>query len=173
MRRRIASLACVGWLLGCSSPPPPEPFDPIAEAARLHARSRAASEPRQAIEDAEAADRWLAAACANCARERLPVLLRLAELYAQAQERAQLATLPPRAARAIDGLSATRLSDWSLLRDASRLFEQSGDFASAIRIERGMLDAKLQILDTAHPQVGASRARIAELERAAVQASSP
>jgi hypothetical protein len=170
MRRRIASLACLAGLVGCSSPPPPAPVDPIAEAARLHARSLATSDPVQAIGDAEGADGWLAGACASCARERLPVLLRLAELYSQQRDAEQLATLPPRATRAIGTLSPTRLSDWSMLRDASRLFELCGEFASAIRIEQGMLDAKLQILDASHPQVGAARARIAELEGAAVRA---
>lgn len=172
MRLAIASLAVTAGLLACGSPPPPAPIDPFTEAARLLERSRSGADPARAIEDAEAADRWLAQSCAICARERLPVLLRLAELYAESAQPAKLATLPPRAARAIETLSSTRLSDWAALRDASRLLERAGDFRGAIRIEQGMLDAKLQILDAAHPQVGASRARIAELERGARSARS-
>jgi len=144
----------------------------MAQAAQLHARALQEGDTASAIEHGEAADRWIAAACPHCARERLPVLLRLAELYVQTGD-PRLASLPQRGTRAIAGLSPTRLSDWSLLRDASRLFELSGDFASAIRVERGMLDAKLQILAASHPQVGVSRARIAELERAAARAAAP
>jgi hypothetical protein len=63
------------------------------------------------------------------------------------------------------GLAATRLGDWSLLRQLEALYEQGGDFAGALRVERSLLAAKLQILDEPHPQIAASRARIAELER--------
>jgi hypothetical protein len=139
-----------------------------ARAREYHAQAAASADPIDALAREEVADALLARSCPTCARERIPVLLQLARLYAQRADAAGLAHTGVRT-RALEAheLDAERLTDWSLLKQLGELCEKVGDFERAARIERSLLDAKLQILDAAHPQVTASRARIAELERRA------
>jgi hypothetical protein len=135
-------------------------------ARQQHELALASGDPDEAVAREELALALLARGCPACARERIPVLLHLTQLYTQRGDAVGLAQ-SARRARALEptGLDAARLGDWSLLRQQSELCERVGDFAGATRIERALLDAKLQILAADHPQVAASRARIAELER--------
>jgi hypothetical protein len=141
-----------------------------ALALRYHGEALASRDPAGALARDEVAYALLDRTCPDCARQRIPVLLNLARIYAERGERAGLARCAERArSLAPHGLEARNLSDWPLLRRLAELQELLGDFAAAARIERGILDAKLQILDASHPQVAASRERIAELERRAAE----
>lgn len=135
-----------------------------SSARRQHELARAASDPDEALAREELAWALLAQACPGCARERLPVLLQIAKLHAQRGDAAGLASCAARLGGAEPDLDARRLNDWPLLRQQGELYEQLGEFARAAQIERSLLDAKLQVLDASHPQVAASRARIAQLE---------
>jgi len=161
MRQLIAALASAGLLFGCQSAPP---ADPRELARQQHVQALASSDPAQALALEESADALLAAACPTCARERIPVLLHLAQLYAARGDRDGLTSCALRARSAGRNLDASRLGDWPLLRDQSALYERTGELARAVQIERSLLDAKLQIVGNSHPQVAASRARIAQLE---------
>jgi hypothetical protein len=134
-------------------------------ARRQHELALASADPGEALAREELAWALLLEGCPRCGRERLPVLLQLARLHAERGDQAGLTSCAVR----MDGigireLDPGKLNDWPLLRQAGELYELLGEFARAAQIERLLLDAKLQVLDASHPQVAASRARIAQLE---------
>jgi hypothetical protein len=134
-------------------------------ARRQHELALSAADPEEALAREQLAWALLIEACPGCARDRLPVLLQLTRIHAQRGDAAGLASCAARLASAEPrDLDAGRLNDWPLLRQQGELYEQLGLFARAAQIERSLLDAKLQVLDASHPQVAASRARIAQLE---------
>jgi hypothetical protein len=134
-------------------------------ARRQHELALAAADRDEALAREELAWALLVGACPRCARERLPVLLQLARLHARRGDGAGLTSCAARLASAEPpDLDAGHLNDWPLLRQQGELYEQLGLFARAAQIERSLLGAKLQVLDASHPQVAASRERIAQLE---------
>jgi len=165
MRAPLVWIAVAGLLQACQSAPPPRASDPLDSARALYAQSLASADTVEAAARAEAADALLVRACPSCARERIPVLVQLSLLYASRGDAESLARCVARAHEVGRSLDATRLSDWPLLRELGALYERAGDYAGALQVERDILAAKLQILDEPHPQIAASRARIAELSR--------
>jgi hypothetical protein len=151
---------------------PPEELRSAARAAarRHHERALASPDADEALARETVALALLARGCPRCVREQIPVLLHLAQLEQARADAGALARIAE-SARGLEptGLDAAQLGDWPLLRQQSELCERIGDFATAARIEQALLAAKLQILAADHPQVAASRARIAELERRALE----
>jgi hypothetical protein len=140
-----------------------------AAARRQHELALSAG-PDESLAREEVAWALLERGCASCSRERIAVLAQLARLHEQRGDPVGLESCAARARR-LDArdLSAERLGDWPALEQLAGLCERLGDFERAVRIERSLLYAKLQILDAAHPRVAASRARVAELERRALE----
>ena len=141
------------------------PASSAAQAQRALALALAASDADESLAREEVALALLDRGCPGYSKAKIPVLLHQAQLHSQRGDATALAACARRA-QALEptGLTANRLQDWPLLRQQGELLELIGDFAGAARIERGLLDAKLQILAADHPQVAASRARIATLE---------